>query len=180
MSQAARGHTIVVVLSLNHVWFFATPWTAAYQAPLSTISQSLLRFMSTELAMLSNHLIFRCLLLLLPSIFPSIRVFSSESALCTRWPALTSVLSTNIQGWFSLGLTGLISSRPRTLKSLLQHHNSVLWCSAFFRSNCHIHTWLLYKLLKWRKDFQIYFVLFQLLWWQILYIFKYGIALYIC
>ena len=80
--------------------------------------------MSTELAMLSNPLIFCCPLLLLPSIFPSIRVFSSESALCTRWPALASVLSVNIQGWFSLGLTGLISLRPRTLRSLLQHHNS--------------------------------------------------------
>ena len=78
---------IVVVQSLSHVWLFATSQTIACQAPLSsTISQSLLRFMSIESVMLSDHLIFFCLLLLLPSIFPSIRVFSYGLALCIKWP----------------------------------------------------------------------------------------------
>ena len=73
--------------SLSHVWLFVTPWTAACQASLSfTISKSLFKFMSIELVMLSNHLILCHLLLLLPSIFPSIRVFSNESALHIRWP----------------------------------------------------------------------------------------------
>ena len=75
------------VQSLRHVWLFATPWTAACQASLSiTNSQSLLKLMSIESVIPSNHLI-RCRpLLLLPSIFPSIRVFSNESILCIRWP----------------------------------------------------------------------------------------------
>ena len=69
----------------------AIPWTAACQTPLSfTIFQSLLRFMSIELVMLSNHLVLYCPLLLLPSIFPSISVFSNESALCIRWPKYRS------------------------------------------------------------------------------------------
>ena len=80
-----------VVQSLSHVWFSVTPWTAACQAPLSsTISQSLLSFMSIELVMLSNHLILCLPLLLLPSVFPSIRVFSSELALHIRWPKYQS------------------------------------------------------------------------------------------
>ena len=74
------------VQSLSRVWLFATPWTAAHQASLSiTNSQSLLKLMSIELVMLSNHLILCCPLLLLPSIFPS-RVFSSELVLHIRWP----------------------------------------------------------------------------------------------
>ena len=77
----------VVVQSLNHVWLFATPWTAACQAFLSiTNSRSLLKLMSIKSVMPSNHLILCCPLLLLPSIFPSIRVFSSDSVLCIRWP----------------------------------------------------------------------------------------------
>ena len=68
-----------------------TPWTAAHQASLSfNVSQSLLKFMSIELVILSNHFIFFCLLLLLPSVFPSIKVFSSESALHIRWPEYSS------------------------------------------------------------------------------------------
>ena len=75
------------VQSLSHVQFFATPWTAAHQASLSiTNSQSLLKLTSIESVMPSNHLILRHPLLLLPSIFPSIRVFSSESVLCIGWP----------------------------------------------------------------------------------------------
>ena len=76
-----------VVQPLSHVQFCVTPWTAACQASLSfTISWSLLRLMSIKLIMLSNHLILCHPLLLLPSVFPSIKVFSSESALCLRWP----------------------------------------------------------------------------------------------
>ena len=75
------------VQSLSHEQFFITPWTAAHQAPLSfTVSQSLLKFMSIGLIMLSDHLILCHPLLLLPSMFPSIRVFSNESALRIRWP----------------------------------------------------------------------------------------------
>ena len=78
---------MAVVQSLSRIQSFVTPWTAARQASLSfTISQSLLKFMSVELVMPSNHLILCHPLLLLPSIFPSIRVFSSESALCISWP----------------------------------------------------------------------------------------------
>ena len=77
----------VCIQSLNCVWLFETPWTAAYQAYMSfTISQSLLRFMSTESVMLSNHLILCHPFLLLPSVFPSIRVFFNELVLCIRWP----------------------------------------------------------------------------------------------
>ena len=76
-----------VVQLLNHSWLFATPWTAAHQASLSlAISQNLLKLMSIELVMPSNHLILCCLLLLPPSNFPSIRVFSNESTLLIRWP----------------------------------------------------------------------------------------------
>ena len=91
------------------------PWTAARQAPLHfTISWSLLRFTSIESVTLSNHLILCCPLLLLPSIFPSIRVFSNEAALHIRWPkfgasASASVLPVNIHGSLPLGVTGLIS-----------------------------------------------------------------------
>ena len=119
---------------------FATPWTAACQAFLTfTISQTLLRFMSIESVMPSNHLILCHPLLLLPSIFPSIRVFSNESALHIRWPKYWS-FSTSPPNEYS----GLISFRTDsfdllavqgTLKSLLQHHSlkaSILWRSAFF------------------------------------------------
>ena len=81
------GHIIVVVQSISHVQLFATPLTAAHQASLSiTNSWSLLKLLSIELVMPSNHLILCCPLLLLPSIFPSIRVLSNESVLCIRWP----------------------------------------------------------------------------------------------
>ena len=119
-----------------------TPWTAVRQASLSiTNSQSLLKFMSIESAMPSNHLILCHPLLLTLSIFPSIRVFSNESALCIWWPKYWS-FSFNISP--SNEDSGLISFRmdwldllavQGTLKSLLQHHSSkasVLQCSAFF------------------------------------------------
>ena len=105
----------VVVQSLSHVQLIATPWTAAHQASLSfTISRSLLRLMTIELVMSSNHLILCHSLLLLPSIFPSIRVFSSKLVIHIRWQsigasALVSVIPMKIQFWFHLRLTGLIS-----------------------------------------------------------------------
>ena len=127
---------------LSHVWFFATPWTAALQASLSIInSQSLFKLMFIVLVMPSNHLILCCPLLLLPSVFPSIRVFSNESVLYIRWPKYWS-FSFSISS--SNEYSGLISFRldwldllavQGTLKSLLQHHSSkasILLCSAFF------------------------------------------------
>ena len=127
---------------LSHAQLFATSWTEAHQAPLSsTISWSFLKLMSIELVMPSNHLILCCPLLLLPSIFPSIRVFSNESILCIMWPEYWS-FSFSISP--SNEYSGLIFSRidwfdllavQGTLKSLLQHHSSeasILQCSAFF------------------------------------------------
>ena len=110
-----------VVQSLLHVQLFATPWTAAHQAsPSFTVSWSLLKLMSIESVMLSNHLILCHPFLLLPSIFPSIRIFSNESALCIRWPkywqfSFTSDLPMNIQDRFLLGLTGLICLESKRL-----------------------------------------------------------------
>ena len=133
---------LFIVQSLSRVQLFATPWTAACQAFLSiTNSGSLLKLMSIESVMPSNHLILCRPLLLQHSIFPSIRVFSNESALCIRWPKYWS-FSFNISP--SNEHSGLISFRmdwldllavQGTYKSLLQHHSSkasILWCSAFF------------------------------------------------
>ena len=127
---------------LSCVLFFVTPWTAASLASQSiTNSWSLLKLMSIELVMPSNHLILCHPLLLLPSIFPSIRVFSSESVLHIRWPEYWN-FSFSIS--FSNEYSGLIYFRmdwfdlfavQGTLKGLLQHHSSkasMLWCSAFF------------------------------------------------
>ena len=112
---------IVVVQLLSHVHLFATPWTRAHQAPLSSIiSWSLLSFMSVESVMLSNPFILCYPLLLLPSVFHSIRVFSSESALCIRWPKYWSFSfsispSNEYSGLISFGLTGLISLQSKEL-----------------------------------------------------------------
>ena len=127
---------------LSHVQLFATPWTAAHQASLSiTNSQSLLKLMSIELVMPSNHLILCCPFLLPPSIFPSIRVFSNESVLCIRWPKYWS-FSFSISP--SNEYSGLISFRmdwldllavQGTLKRVLQHCSSkasIPWRSAVF------------------------------------------------
>ena len=132
----------VVVQLRSHVWLFTTPWMAAYQAlPSSTISHSWLKFMSTESVMPSKHLILCHPLLLFHSTFPSIRVFSNESALCIKWPKYWSC-SFSIS--HSNVYSGLISFRidlfyffavQGTLKSLFQHHNlkaSILWYSVFF------------------------------------------------
>ena len=131
-----------MVQSLSHVELFATPWTAAHQASLSSNnSQSLLKLMPIESVIPSNHLILCYPLLLLPSIFPSIRVFSNESVLHIRWSKYWS-FSFSISS--SNEYSGLISFRMDwldllavrgTLKSLLQHHSlkaSTLQHSAFF------------------------------------------------
>ena len=139
-SEDTRKVLAVQLLSCVHL--FETPWTAARQVSLSiTNSRSLPKLMSSESVMPSNNLILCHPLLLLPSIFPSIRVFSNESALRIRWPKYWS-FSFNISP--SNEYLGLISIRmdwldllavQGTLKSLLQHHSSkasILWCSAFF------------------------------------------------
>ena len=137
-----KGTKGSVQFGRSSVWLFATPWTTAHQASLSiTNSQSLPKLMSIESVMPSNYLILCHPLFLLPSIFPSIRVFSNKSALRIRWPKHWS---------FSLNISpsnehpGLIPFRTDwldllavqgTLKSLLQHHSSkasILWHSAFF------------------------------------------------
>ena len=131
---------VISVQSLSHVRLFVIPWTAAHQASLSiTNSQSLLKLMSIEMVMPSNHVTLCHPLLLLPSVFLSFRVFSSELVLCIKWPKYWSFsfsislsneysrLITFRMDWFDLAVQG-------TLKSLLQHHSSkasILWCSAF-------------------------------------------------
>ena len=144
-------HHKLIVRLLSRVWLFATSWIAAYQASLSfTISQSSIKLMSIESMMPSNHLILCHPLFLLPSVFRGIRVFSRESALHIRWSkywsfSLTIILPMNIQGWFPLGLTGLISFLSKGLSRVfcnrIQKHQFFdaqpsLW------SNSHIHTWL--------------------------------------
>ena len=87
MKETRAGWDVIIVQLLSHVQLFVTPWTAANQGSLSfTISQSLLKLMSIESVISSNHLILCCPLLFLPSVFPSIRVFSDESTLHIRWP----------------------------------------------------------------------------------------------
>ena len=128
------------VQSLSCLQLFVTPWTAAHQASLSfTISLSLLKLMSIESMMPSNHLILCRPLLLLPSIFPSIRVFSNKSALRIRWPKYWSFSispSNEYSGFISFRIDCFdLLAVQGTLKSLLQHHSSkasVLWHSAFF------------------------------------------------
>ena len=134
---------VVIFQSLSHVQLFVTQWIAACQASLSfTISQSLLKLVSIESVISSNHLILYLHFLLLPSVFPSIRVFSNELALCIRWPKYWS-FSFSISP--SNEYSGLISFRidwfdllavQVILKNILQHHHSsqasVLQCSALF------------------------------------------------
>ena len=134
--------TAFVVQSLSHVLLFVILWTAAHQSSLSSsLSQSLLRLMSFESVILSDHLILCFPLLLLPSIFPSIRVFSNESVLHIRWPKYWSFSfsispSNEHSGliFFMMDWLDLLVVQ-RTLKSLLQLHSSkasILWHSACF------------------------------------------------
>ena len=142
MSQRYKNDTVSSVQSLSHIWLFATLWTIARQASLSiTNSQSLRQLMSIDLVIPSNHLILCLALFLLPSIFPNIRVFSSESVLqirCTKYWSFSFSISPSNE------YSGLISFRKvwfdifavqGIMKSLLQHHSSkasILWRSAFF------------------------------------------------
>ena len=143
------------VQSLSCVQLFATPWTAAHQASLS-ITKSLLKFMSIELVMPSNHLIL-CCPLLLPSIFPSIRVFSSDQFFASGDQSIgalasASILPTNTQDWFPLGLTSLISLQSKGLSRVFS--STAVWKHQFFGtqtlwSNSHIQTWLSTRDLGW-------------------------------
>ena len=132
--------TFSSVQSLSRVQLFVTPWTSARQASRSiTNSQSLLKLMSIESVIPSNHLILCRPLLLLSSIFRSVRVFSNESILRIRWPNYWSFSispSNEYSGLFSLRIDWFdLLAVQGILKSLLQHRNSkasILWCSAFF------------------------------------------------
>ena len=134
-----RKKIVVAVQLPSLVWLFLTLWTVAYQASLSVIiSQSFLKVVSIELVMPSNHLILCYPLLLLPSIFPSIRVFSSESALCIRWPkdwsfSFSINISMNIQGWFLLQSTYLISFQSKGLSRVFS--NTTIQKHLFFSTH---------------------------------------------
>ena len=139
---------------LSHVWLFAIPWTIACQASLSnTNSRSLLKLMSIKSVMPSSLLIFCCPLILLTSILPSIRVFSSQffasGGQSIAASASASVLPMNIQNWFPLGWTGWISLQSKGLSRVFS--NTTVQKHLFFGaqlslySNSHIHTWLLEK-----------------------------------
>ena len=139
MTSLKDCHTFVSVQSLSCVQLFVTLWTTAHQAScFFPFSQSLLKLMSTESVMLSNYLIHCCPFLLLPSIFPSISVFSCKSAFHIGWPKYwcfsigplkesSGLISFRIE-WFALEVKG-------TLKSLLQHHSSK---ASIFRSSSNI------------------------------------------
>ena len=119
---------LFIVQSLSHVQLLATPWTAAHQVSLSsTICWSLLKLMSIEMVMPSNHFILCHPLLLLPSIFPSMRVFSMSQLFASGGQSIGAsvsapVLPMNIQGWFSLGLTGLVSLLSKGLSRVFSNN----------------------------------------------------------
>ena len=163
------------VQSLSPVWLFATPWTAALQASLSiTNSWSLLKLMFIELVLPSNHLILCCPLHLLPSICPSIRLLSKESAFRIRWPKYWSFsfsispsnehsgLTFRMDWFYLLAVQG-------TLKSLLQHHSwkgSIFWLSAFFivqLSHPYMTTGKTIALTKWTFVDKVMSLLFNML-----------------
>ena len=180
-SQKAKNilNMISSVQLLSRVQLFATPWSTARQASLYiTNSHSSCKLMSIELVMPSNHLIPCHPLLLLPSIFPSIRVFSNESALHIRWPKYWS-FSFNISP--SIEQPGLISFRmdwldllavQGTLKSLLWHHSSkasILLCSAFFivqLSHPYMTTGKTITLTRWTFADKVMSLLFNMLSWS--------------
>ena len=147
------------VQSLSHVRLFVTPWTAAHQAFLSiTNSWSFLKLMVLKLVMPSNPLILCRPILLLLSIFPSIRIFSNESVLHIKWQSIgasasASVLLMNFQDWFHLVLTGLISLQCKGLSRVFS--NTAVQKYQFFSthlslsSNSNIHIWLLNKPWPW-------------------------------
>ena len=147
---------------LSHVWLFVTPWTAACQASLSiTNSRSLLKLMSIELVMPSNHLILCHPLLLLLQSFPASMSFQMSQLFTSGGQnigvsASTSVLPINIQDWFPLGWTGWISFRAKGFSRVFS--NTTVQKHQFFsaqlslESNSHIHTWLLEKLRLWLDE----------------------------
>ena len=153
--DATLSKPSVSVLLLSRVWLFVIPWTAAHQASLSiTNSQSPPKPVSIESVMPSNHLILCHPFLLLPCIFPSIKVFSNESVLHIGdqnigVSASASVLPMNIQDWFPLGWTVWISLKSKGLSRVFS--NTTVQKHQFFstqlslQSNSHIHTWLLEK-----------------------------------
>ena len=176
---AERISSAAAVQLPSCVRLFATPWTAAHQASLSfTISQSLLKLMSIVSVMLSNHLIL-CHTILLPSIFSQQSFpadIPNEPAIRVRWPkyigasALASALPMDIQGWFPLGLPGLISLLSKRLSRVFS--STTVWKHQFFSaqlplwSNPHIHTWLLEKaiaLVIWTFVGKIMSLLFNML-----------------
>ena len=154
LQKRIKKTTVPSVQLLSRVWIFANPWTAAFQASLSnTNSQSLLRFMSIESVMPSNHLILYRLLLL-PSIFPSIRVFSNESVLRIRWPKYWSFsfnISTSNEhlGLIPLRWSDWIFMQSKGLSRVFS--NTTVQKHQFFgprlslQCNSHIHIWLLEK-----------------------------------
>ena len=135
--------------SLSHVWLFVTPWTAARQPSLSfTVSWRLLKLICTESVMPSNHLVLCHPLLLLPSIFPSIRVFFQwvgSSQQVAQVLSFSNSPSENIKGWFPLGLTGLIALLSKGLLRVFS--NTTIWKHQFFGaqpslwSNSHFHSY---------------------------------------
>ena len=147
------------VQSLSCVWLFATPLTAACQDSLSiTISQSLLKLMSIESVMPSKHLILCHPLLLLPSVFPSIRVFSNESVLHIRWPKYWSFSfsispSNEYSGQISFRIDGLISLQSKGLSRVFSNttvqKHQLFSAQPYLWSNSDIHTWLLEKPYLW-------------------------------
>ena len=169
-----RHYKISSVQLLGHLQFFATPWTTAHQASLSITSfQSLLKLMSIESVMPSNHLILCRPLLLPPSIFPSIRVFSSQSVLCIRWPKYQSFSispSNEYSGLISFMIDWFdLFAVQGTLKSLLQHHSSkasILWHSAIFMvqlSHPYMTTGEIIDLTRWAFVSKVMSLLFNML-----------------
>ena len=142
--------TIIVVQLPNRVWLSATPWTAALQASVLHYL-SLLKLVSIESVLPFNHLILCHPLHLLPSDFPSIRVFASELAFHIRWPKYRSfsISPSDIQGWSPLGLTGLISLQSkgfsRVFSSTTVQKHQFFHVQPSLWSNSHIHMWLLEK-----------------------------------
>ena len=171
--QSEVGQKFSSVRSLSRVWLFVS---AAHQASLSiSNSQNLLKLMSLESVMPSNHLILCCPLLLLPSIFPSIRVFSSETVLCIRWPkywrfSFSISPSNEYSGPVSFRMDWLdLLAVQGTLKSFLQHHNSkasILQCSVFFTvqlSHSYMTTGKTIALTRWTFVSQVMSLLFNML-----------------
>ena len=162
------------VQSLSRVWLFATPWTSARQASLSiTNSQSLLKLMSTESVIPSNHLILCHPLLLPPSIFPSI-VFSNESVLCIKWPKHWSFSRSisppmNIQDWFPSELTGLISLQSKGLSrvfsntTVLKHQIFGTQLSLWSNSHPYMTTGKTIALTRWTFVGRVMSLLFNML-----------------